>query len=240
MKEKLNLLVFAAHPDDAELGCGGILAKHASMGWRVGIVDLTEGQLSTRGTVEDRRKEAAESAHILGLSARHNLGFEDGFFVNDSAHREKMIEQIRRFQPDIVLCNAPSDRHPDHGRAATMALEACFYTGLSKIETTWDGVPQDPWRPKAVYHFIQFYDLTPSFLVDITGFEQQKLAAIQSFKSQFYNPTSEEPTTLISTKAFMDSLLHRTAEWGLQMGVSHAEGLISVRITGLQSLHALL
>jgi bacillithiol biosynthesis deacetylase BshB1 len=240
MNETLDILAIAAHPDDAELGCGGLLAKHAAAGQRVGILDLTEGQLGTRGSVEERRAEAAASARILGLSARHNLGMEDGHFLVDDAHRRLVIEQIRRFRPRILLINAPSDRHPDHGRGAQLALESWFYAGLRKIETTWQGAPQEPWRPEQVYHYIQFYDLTPSFAVDITGFEGVKMEAIKAFSSQFYDPTREEPETVLSSEGFLDQVLSRTAVWGQQIGVAHAEALVSPRMVGVSSLLDLL
>ena len=240
MEEQLDLLAIAAHPDDAELGCGGILAKHAALGYRVGILDLTAGQLGTRGSVAERRQEAAQASKILGLSARHNLGFEDGRFLVDEAHRNAVMTQIRRFRPKVLLINAPSDRHPDHGRGAQLALEAWFYAGLRKLETSWNGEVQKPWRPDHVYHYIQYYDLTPSFSVDITGYEGVKMEAIRAYSSQFYDPTRQEPETVLSSAAFLNQVRARTSVWGQQIGVEHAEALVAPRTLGVSHLMQLL
>ena len=182
---KLDILAFAAHPDDVELSCGGTFAKYASLGKKTGIVDLTKGELGTRGTPEIRIAESQQSAAILGLSARENLGFADGYFVNDMDHRLKVVEMIRKYQPDIILANAPEDRHPDHGRAASIVEEAIFLSGLLKIKTTIDGEPQSIWRPKTTYHYIQSTLLEADFVEDVSGFWDQRNEAIWAFKSQF-------------------------------------------------------
>lgn len=233
---KLDILAFGAHPDDVELGAGATLAKEVANGKKVGIIDLTLGDLGTRGTPEIRLKEAAKAAEVLGLSARENLRFRDGFFRNDEEHQLEVIRMIRKYQPDIVICNAPSDRHPDHGRGSELVVQAAFYAGLRKISTQEDGVEQAAWRPKRVYHYIQFYDLKADFSVDVTGFVDQKMASILAHESQFYNPNSEEPKTVISSKQFMDSITGRMVEWGRIIGVEHAEGFIVDRTIGVQNI----
>lgn len=239
--DKLRILAFGAHPDDVELGCGGILARHAAAGDAVGIVDLTLGQMGTRGTVQGRLKEATAASEILGLRLRENLEMEDGLFENDHAHRLKVIQALRRHRPDIVLCNAPHDRHPDHGRAAALVLESCFYAGLAKIHTEdKDGAAQQPWRPKTVFHYIQFYDLKPDLLVDISDFFDLKMESILAHSSQFYDPASTEPGTLIASPEFLDHIRFRAANFGLNIGVKYAEGLIAARTPGLKSLNDIL
>ena len=237
---KLDILAFAAHPDDVELSCAGILMKHIDMGRKAGIVDLTVGELGTRGSGPLRLEEAADAAKILGVDVRDNLGMADGFFRNDKEHQLKIIQKIRQYQPEIILCNAPTDRHPDHGRAAQLVVESCFYAGLRRIETTHDGKPQAAWRPKSVYHYIQFNNLEPSFAVDITPYMERKMDAIKAFKSQFYDPNSTEPSTVISSPEYMDHLYHRAAETGRIIGVKYAEGLIAVRYPGVSDLFGLL
>ncbi|GGH71603.1 bacillithiol biosynthesis deacetylase BshB1 [Phaeocystidibacter marisrubri] len=233
---KLDILAFGAHPDDVELGCAGTLAKAAAAGKKVGIVDLTLGDLGTRGTPEIRLKEAAKAGEILGLSARENLGFRDGFFQNDEEHKREVIRMIRKYQPDVVICNAPSDRHPDHGRGSELVVESAFYAGLRKIETVDQGVKQEAWRPSKVYHYVQFYDLKVDFSVDVTGFVDQKMASINAHESQFYNPNSDEPKTVISSKQFHDSITGRMVEWGRIIGVEHAEGFIVDRTLGVDQI----
>jgi N-acetylglucosamine malate deacetylase 1 len=236
---KLDILAFAAHPDDVELSCAGILMKHIDMGRKAGIIDLTEGELGTRGNAPLRLKEAAEAAKIIGVEVRENLGMADGFFSNDKEHQLKIIQKIRQYRPEIVLCNAPADRHPDHGRAAQLVLESFFYAGLRKIGTIMDGQPQQEWRPRAVYHYIQFNNLQPAIAVDITPYMERKMQAIKAFKSQFYDPDSTEPPTVISSPEYMDHIYHRAAETGRIIGVKYAEGLISARYPGVNDLFSL-
>jgi len=234
---KLDIAVLAAHPDDVELGCGGTVAKHIAQGHKVGIIDFTRGELGTRGTPEIRAQEAADAAKILGVSVRENLGLKDGFFQNDPGHQLKVIRAIRQYKPRIVLANAVHDRHVDHGKGASLAADACFLSGLAKIETFDDqGVKQEPWRPQAVYHYIQSYYLKPDFVVDITGFWDIKLKAIMAFKSQFYDPNSKEPATFISDPAFLKMMESRAQELGHSIGVQHGEGFTVQRTPGVNSL----
>ena len=237
---KLDILAFAAHPDDVELSCAGILMKHIDMGRKAGIVDLTAGELGTRGSAPLRLQEAADAAKIMGVAVRDNLGMADGFFTNDKEHQLKIIRKIRQYRPDIVLCNAPADRHPDHGMAAQLVVESCFYAGLRRIETELDGKSQECWRPKAVYHYIQFNNLEPSLAVDVTPYMERKMDAIRAFRSQFYDPDSTEPATVISSPEYMDHIYHRASETGRIIGVKHAEGLIAVRYPGVEDLFGLL
>ncbi|MFD2550702.1 bacillithiol biosynthesis deacetylase BshB1 [Bizionia sediminis] len=235
---KLDILAIGAHPDDVELSCAGTIAKEIANGKKVGIIDLTRGELGTRGTAETRDAEAAEAAKILGVSVRVNLGFADGFFMNDKAHQLKIIEVIRKFQPEIVLCNAVSDRHIDHGKGSKLVSDACFLSGLLKIETTCtsSNTLQAPWRPKHVYHYIQWHYLKPDFVVDITGFMDKKMAAVFAYKTQFYNPDSQEPQTPISTKNFTDSVRYRAQDFGRIVGVDFAEGYTVERYPAVESL----
>lgn len=222
---KLDLLVLAAHPDDAELGAGGTIASHVAQGKRVGVIDFTRGELGTRGTPEDRDQEAANSASILGLSLRENLGFADGFFQNNREHQLALIQLIRRYQPEIVLANALSDRHIDHGRAALLARDACFLSGLRKVETKErDGSLQNAWRPKLLLHYIQDYYLEPDLVVDVSKFWEKKIKAVRAFKTQFFDPKSQEPQTPISTPEFMNFLEGRAQEMGRKIGVKYGEG----------------
>lgn len=237
---KLDILAIGVHPDDVELSCSGILMKHIDMGRKAGIVDLTAGELGTRGSGPLRLKEAADAAKILGVEVRDNLGMADGFFKNDKEHQLRIIQKIRQYRPDIVICNAPVDRHPDHGRAGHLVAESCFYSGLRRIETELDGKPQEAWRPRAVYHYIQFNNLEPTFAVDITPYIERKLEAIKAFKSQFYDPNSTEPLTVIATPEYLDHIYHRAAETGRIIGVKYAEGLIAARYPGVNDLFDLL
>lgn len=233
---KLDILAFGAHPDDIELGAAGTLAKAVDHGKKIGLVDLTLGDLGTRGTPEIRLKEAANAAEILGAEVRENLRFRDGFFKNDEEHQREVIRLIRKYKPEVVICNAPHDRHPDHGRGSELVVQSCFYAGLRKIETEDEGVAQEAWRPKQVYHYIQFYDLEVDFSVDVTGYVDKKLASINAHSSQFYDPNSTEPATVISSKQFHDSISGRMVEWGRIIGVEHAEGFIAERTLGLKNI----
>lgn len=236
---KLDILVLAAHPDDAELGCGGTIAMHVAKGQRVGIVDFTRGELGTRGSVALRDQEAAVSAEILGLTVRENLNFRDGFFQNDEAHQREVIRVIRKYQPEIVLANAIYDRHPDHPRACGLSFEACFYSGLEKIETEDNGVKQKAWRPKHLYHYIQSQFIKPDFIVDVSAHWEQKMKSVHAFKSQFYDPASKEPETFISSPAFITLLESRGHELGHTLGVAYGEGFTVRRIVGVTDLFAL-
>lgn len=233
---KLDILAFGAHPDDVELGCAGTIAKEIFLGKKVGIIDLTRGELGTRGSADIRDQEAAKSAEILGVSIRENLRMRDGFFVNDEAHQMKIIRMIRKYRPEIVLCNAVDDRHIDHPKGSQLVSDACFLSGLRRIETDDDGKPQEAWRPKHVYHYIQWKNLTPDFVVDITGFTDIKQRAILAYSSQFYDPKTNEPETPIATKNFLDSLHYRTQDLGRLIGTEHAEGFITERYVAVNSL----
>ena len=219
---KLDILAFGAHPDDVELSCGGTLIKQINEGFNVGIIDFTTGDLGTRGTSEIRLEEARLAGDYMGLSVRENLGFKDGFFKNDDAHKLELIKKIRKYQPDIVLTNAPSDRHPDHGRASQLTIDACFLSGLEKIQTS-----QKVWRPKNIYHYIQFNNLAPDFVVDISDVIDKKIEVIKKYKSQFYDPNSKETETVISSKDFLDSIKYRAKDLGRQTFCDYAEGFIS-------------
>lgn len=232
---KLDILAFAAHPDDTELSCSGTLSSHIQKGYTAGVIDLTRGELGTRGTPEIRDKEASDSAEILGLSIRENLSLEDGFFTNSKENQLKLIKKIRQYQPSIVLLNAPSDRHPDHGRAAQLETDACFIAGLAKVDTN-----QAPWRPTAVYHYIQSVSLVPDFVVDVSAAWETKMEAIRCFKSQFHDPNSNEPETFISSPAFMQMIESRGKDLGYSIGASYGEGFIKVRNLGVSDLTQLL
>src|ERR1017187_2089130 len=233
---KLDILAIGAHPDDIELSCGGTILKHISLGKKCGILDLTQGELGTRGTAEIRIIEAANAAKILGVSVRDNLKMADGFFINDKQHQLEIIKKIRQYQPEIILCNAVHDRHPDHARAARLVSEACFYSGLIKVETEFNGNTQKAWRPKAVYHYIQDRQLKPDFAVDVTAFVDKKMEAIQAFKSQFYNPNSKEPESPISVKNFLDLQKAKMIVFGRDIGVDYAEGFTVERTIGVDNL----
>ncbi len=237
---KLDILVFAAHPDDAELACSGTILKYTSEGKKVGVVDLTQGELGTRGSAELRAEEATASAEILGLAIRENLGLRDGFFLNDEVNRLKVIESIRKYQPEIVLANAYSDRHPDHGRASELINDAVFLSGLTKIETQLDGRGQKPWRPRLLLHYIQDRYIQPDILIDITPYWEQKLASIRAFRSQFFDPKSIEPDTYISSPDFLNALEARCREFGKSIQVTYAEGFTSKKLLGVKSLFDLL
>ena len=229
---KLDILVFAAHPDDAELGCGGTIIKHTSNGFKVGVIDLTKGELGTRGSDKIRLEEAEAASKIMNLTLRENLSFDDGFFVNDDLHKKVIIKKIRKYRPDIILTNAPSDRHPDHARASQLTIDSCFLSGLEKIDTN-----QKVWRPKAIYHYIQFNNLNPDFVVDITTQFDQKIDAVRSYKSQFFDPKSKESNTIISSKDFFDSIEYRAKDLGRQTSCNFAEGFISHQLPKLDFLN---
>lgn len=237
---KLDILAIGAHPDDIELGCGATIAKEISLGKKVGVLDLTRGELGTRGSAEIRDTEAKNAAKILGLTVRENLAFADGFFINDKEHQLKVIEIIRKYQPEIVLCNAIDDRHIDHPKGSKLVSDACFLSGLRKIETRLNNKNQDAWRPKQVYHYIQWKNIEPDFVVDVSGFIDIKLKAVQAYSSQFYDPTSKEPTSPITSKNFLDSILYRAQDLGRLINVEHAEGFTSERFVAVKSLDKLI
>jgi len=238
---KLDILVLAAHPDDAELGCGGTLARHVAIGHKVGIVDFTRGELGTRGTPETRATEAAAGAKILGVAVRENLGLRDGFFQNDEQHQLKVIQAIRKFRPEIVLANAVYDRHVDHGKGASLGYDASFLSGLAKIETMdEDGKKQQPWRPSAVYHYIQSLLVEPDFVVDISDYWSLKIEAIKAFKTQFFDPESKDPETYISNPNFLRMIESRAIEFGHSIGTRYGEGFTVRRYPGVKSLFDLI
>lgn len=233
---KLDILAVGVHPDDVELSCSGTLLKHIALGKKVGILDLTLGELGTRGNAELRTQEAMLSANILGVSARKQLQMADGFFEHNENHIRQIIEIIRLYQPEIVLCNAIQDRHPDHGRAAKLTADACFYSGLAKIETYHDKKAQMCWRPKAVYHYIQDNFIEPDFVIDISEHMDKKMESIMAFSSQFYNPNSNEPETPISSKNFMEHVKSRARQFARAINVDYAEGFTANRYIGIDNL----
>lgn len=237
---KLDILVIAAHPDDAELGCSGTIVHHIRQGKKVGIIDLTQGELGTRGSAELRMEEAAEAAKILGVHARENLYLRDGRFQNNEADQLAIIRVIRKYQPEIVITNATVDRHPDHGRAANLVSDACFYSGLIRIESTLSDKPQNAWRPKAIYHFVQSQSLAVDYVVNITPYWETKLASIRAYRSQFHDPNSKEPETYISSENFMRMVEARAIEHGHIIGAKYGEGFIRSRIAGINSFFDLI
>lgn len=237
---KLDILAFGAHPDDVELGCGGTLAKEVSMGKKVGIIDLTRGELGTRGSATIRDQEANEAAKILGVSVRENLNMRDGFFINDEAHQLEVIKTIRKYQPEIVICNAVDDRHIDHSKGSKLVSDACFLSGLIKIETEYQGEKQKAWRPKLVYHYMQWKNSIPDFVVDISGFNEKRVLSILAYSSQFYDPNSNEPETVIATKNFLESLSYRAQDLGRIIGVDYAEGFTVERYLAVDTLSDLI
>jgi bacillithiol biosynthesis deacetylase BshB1 len=233
---KLDILAFGAHPDDVEIGCGATIAKSIANGLKVGIVDLTRGELGSRGTPEIRAIEAQNAAEILGVSMRENLGFADGFFTNDKVHQLKIIEIIRKYKPRIVLCNTIDDRHLDHPKAGELVSNACFLSGLRKIETTLNGKIQKEWRPKQVYHYIQWKNIEPDFVVDVSKHLVKKIAAVHAYKSQLFNPNSKEPETPITTQNFFESIKYRAQDLGRLVGVDCAEGFTTERYVAVKQL----
>lgn len=233
---KLNILAFGAHPDDVEMSAGGTLVKHIELGYTCGIIDLTQGEMGTRGNIETRKEEAANAAKILGVSVRENLKMRDGFFRNDEEHQMLVIEMLRKYQPDIVFANAISDRHPDHAKAADLLRVSCFLSGLAKVSTFIEGKKQEAWRPRAVYHYIQDERLKPDLLIDISSAIEKKMDSIRAYKTQFHNPESKEPETYISKPTFLDALKGRLLEWGKTIGVDYAEGFTVNKIVGVKDL----
>ena len=236
---KIDILAIGAHPDDVELGCSGTIAKEIANNKKVGILDLTKGELGTRGNAEIREKEANDAAKILNVAFRENLNFKDGFFKNDEEHQLKLIQVIRKYKPDIILCNAIDDRHIDHPRGAKLVIDSCFLSGLKKIATEYNKKEQEPWRPLNIYHYIQWKNLKPDFVVDISNFFEIKIKAVKSFKSQFYNEKEPVHNTPISTKNFIDSIEYRARDLGRLTNVDYAEGFISARLPLIDSISVL-
>ena len=237
---KLDILAFGAHPDDVELGAAATIAKEVSLGKKVGIIDLTQGELGTRGSKELRKTEALRAAKILGVTLRENLKFADGFFVNDKRHQLEVIKLIRKYKPEIVLCNAIEDRHIDHGKGSKLVSDACFLSGLEKIETEFEGEIQKKWRPKLIYHYLQWNNSKPDFVVDISNFMDVKMEAVLAYTSQFYDPNSKESETPISSKNFTDSVYYRAKDLGRLIGVEYAEGFTVERLIAITSLDKLI
>jgi len=237
---KLDIVAFGVHPDDVELSCSGTLLVERKNRKKVGIIDLTQGELGTRGTAETRKKEAGNAAKIMRTDIRENLGMTDGFFKNDEKNQIKIIEVLRKYQPEIILCNAPADRHPDHGRAADLVYTASFLSGLAKIKTKDKSSLQKAWRPKYVFNYIQDRYFHPDFVVDITDVFEKKIEAIQAYRSQFYNPESNEPDTYISSPEFLESIIYRAKMFGKLIGVKYAEGFISKKMIGIRNFDALI
>ncbi len=233
---KVDILAIGAHPDDVELGAGGTIAAEIAKGRRVCMLDLTRGELGTRGSADLRDQEAARAAEILGVDFRVNLGFRDGFIANDEEHQLEVIRMIRLYRPEVVICNAIHDRHTDHGKSSKLVSDSCFLSGLQRIETEFDGVLQQAWRPRAVYHYIQDRYIQPDFVVDITIFRQKKMDAILAFSSQFYNPASDEPQTAISSQTFLQFIEGRMLEFGRQAGFDYGEGFTVERYPGVKSV----
>lgn len=233
---KLDILAIGAHPDDVELGCGATLAKEISLGKKVGIIDLTRGELGTRGSAEIRTDEANAAAKILGVVARENLDLADGFFENNKKNQLALIALIRKYKPDIVLCNAIDDRHIDHPKGSALVSDSCFLSGLRKIKTIHESVEQQAWRPKQVYHYIQWKNLTPDVVVDVSGFVDTKIEAVMAYKSQFYDPNSKEPESPISSQNFIESVRYRAQDLGRLIGVDCAEGFTAERPVAVKSL----
>ena len=232
---KCDILAISANQEDVEIGCGGTILKLISEGKTVGIIDLTKGKLGTRGSRETRKKEAADAANILGISVRENLKLKDGFLNNSEEYQLKIVEKIRKYQPEIVLANAIDDRHPDHAKAAKLISDACFIAGLKKIETKENGQLQEVWRPKHIFHYIQWKNVVPDFVIDISGFLDKKIEACMAYKTQFYNPNSDEPITPIATKDFLESLTYRAQDLGRLSGVEFAEGFTTEKLMAFKN-----
>ena len=237
---KLDILAVGSHPDDVELSCSGTIAKEVDRGKKVGILDLTRGELGTRGDAETRDKEAKAAAEILGVVMRHNLEFSDGFFQNNTSHQLEIIKILRKYRPEIVLCNAVTDRHIDHGKGAKLVSDACFLSGLRKIETINNGESQKAWRPKQVFHYIQWKNLEPDFVVDISGYMDKKLESVLAYKSQFFDKNSKEPQTPISSSNFLDSITYRARDLGRLINTEHAEGFTAERYPAVDSIFDLI
>lgn len=236
MSFKLDILAIGAHPDDVELGCGATIAKEVAEGKLVGILDLTKGELGTRGTPKIRAMEAESAAGVLGVMVRENIGLPDGFIENTKEYQLKIVEIIRKYQPEIVLCNAVDDRHPDHGKASKLTSDACFLSGLRAIKTDIGDGEQEAWRPKNVYHYIQWKGLEPDFLIDVSDYMDVKENAIRAFKSQFYDPSSKEPESPITSKNFIESVGYRAKDFGRMIGVNYAEGFTTERYVAIKKL----
>ncbi|AQY21789.1 bacillithiol biosynthesis deacetylase BshB1 [Riemerella anatipestifer] len=237
---KVDILAIGAHPDDVELGCGGTLAKLISQGKTVAIVDLTEGELGTRGTNETRAMEAKKASDILGVVARENLGMKDGFLCNIEEYQMRIVRKVRKYQPEIIFANAIDDRHPDHAKAAKLVSDACFLSGLAKIETVENDEVQLVWRPKHIFNYIQWKSINPDFVVDISDFMKKKMEACLAYETQFYNPSSEEPMTPISTKEFLESITYRAQDLGRLSGVSYAEGFTSQKLMAFKNFDSII
>ncbi|WP_037315191.1 bacillithiol biosynthesis deacetylase BshB1 [Salegentibacter sp. Hel_I_6] len=237
---KLDILAIGSHPDDVELSCSGTIAKEVDRGKKVGILDLTRGELGTRGTAETRDEEAKNAAEILGVSVRENLEFSDGFFENNTAHQLEIIKILRKYRPEIVLCNAIEDRHIDHAKGSKLASDACFLSGLRKIETIYDGKSQEAWRPKHVYHYIQWRNLKPDVVVDISGYIEKKMDAVKAYKTQFFDQNSKEPQTPISSSNFLESITYRARDLGRLINTEHAEGFTVERYPAVDSIFDLI
>lgn len=239
---KLDILAFGSHPDDVELSCSGTIAKEIDNGKKVGIIDLTQGELGTRGNAELRKKEARNAANILGVSIRENLKFRDAFFCNDEHHQLQIIKVLRKYQPDIVLCNAITDRHIDHGKGSKLVSDACFLSGLKKIETVQEQIKQQPWRPKLVYHYIQWLNIEPDVVVDISKFMDKKIESVEAYQSQFYSnkDSDKEPSTPISSKNFKDSIRYRAADLGRIINTDYGEGFTAERYIAVNSISDLI
>lgn len=236
---KVDILAFGAHPDDVELGCGGTLAKLISEGKTVAIVDLTQGELGTRGTAETRAEESAAASEILGIKYRENLKMKDGFILNIENLQLEVVAMIRKYKPEIVFANAIEDRHPDHAKASKLVSDACFLAGLPKIKTDLDGDKQEAWRPKQVFHYIQWKNIEPDFVMDITSTMDKKIEACLAYKTQFYDPESKEPMTPIATKDFLESLTYRAQDLGRLSGVDYAEGFTSEKLLAFKNFDGL-
>ncbi len=237
---KLDILAFGVHPDDVELGCAGTIMAAIDQGKKVGIVDLTRGELGTRGTPATRTQEAAAAAKIMGVDVRENLDMADGFFVNDEAHQRKIIALIRKYQPDIILANAPEDRHPDHGRSAKLVSDAAFLSGLRKVETIHEGITQQAWRPAYTFHYIQDRFIQPSFVIDITKYMDRKIEAVLAYGTQFNSADTSEPQTYISSPQFLETVKARALMLGKRIGVGYAEGYITEKIIGFSNFDAII
>jgi bacillithiol biosynthesis deacetylase BshB1 len=237
---KLDILAFGVHPDDVELGCAGTIMAAIDQGKKVGIVDLTRGELGTRGTPSTRTQEAAAAAKIMGVQVRENLDMADGFFVNDEAHQRKIIALIRKYQPDVILANAPEDRHPDHGRSAKLVSDAAFLSGLRKVETIYEGIMQTAWRPAYTFHYIQDRFIQPSFVIDITSYMERKMEAVLAYGTQFTNADTTEPQTYISSPQFLETVKARALMLGKRIGVGYAEGYITEKIIGFSNFDAII
>lgn len=235
---KLHILAVGAHPDDVELGAAGTLIKHAIKGQNIGIIDLTEGELGSRGTVETRYAEAAAASNVMQLKVRHNLQMPDGYFQNTPDNQLKLIQYIRKYRPEFVIGNAPEDRHPDHGKGYTLVRDACFLSGLTKIETfDEEGKLQQPWRPKKVLHYIQDRHIEPDVIIDISDTINQKMEAIKCYGTQFFAPSdTNSPMTYIAQPAFLDSIVAKAVVLGHRIGATHAEGFVIDGYYGLSDL----